>query len=117
MALRFVQGFALGGEWGGAVLLVGEHSPDRSRAFWSSFPQAGLPLGNLVATIVLLGLSSFLSPEHFLSWGWRAAFWVSASPGRSNRPIRHPESSRRAMTQLRRAEIPRGVGSWATGTR
>ncbi|MFD4254454.1 MFS transporter [Amycolatopsis thermoflava] len=76
--LRFVQGFALGGEWGGAVLLVGEHSPDRSRAFWSSWPQAGLPIGNLVATVVLLGLSGALSPEQFLSWGWRTAFWASA---------------------------------------
>lgn len=53
--LRFVQGFALGGEWGGAVLLVTEHSPRRKRAFWGSFPQAGVPLGNLLATLVLLG--------------------------------------------------------------
>ena len=75
--LRFVQGFALGGEWGGAVLLVAEHSPNKSRAFWGSFPQAGVPLGNLVATIVLLVLSATLPEEAFLSWGWRVGFWLS----------------------------------------
>jgi len=75
--LRFVQGFALGGEWGGAVLLVTEHSPNKSRAFWGSFPQAGVPLGNLLATVVLLVLSASLSEEAFLSWGWRVGFWLS----------------------------------------
>lgn len=75
--LRFVQGFALGGEWGGAVLLVAEHSPDRSRAFWGSFPQAGVPLGNLLATIVLLVLSATLSEAQFEGWGWRVGFWLS----------------------------------------
>jgi MFS family permease len=78
VVLRFVQGFAVGGEWGGAVLLVGEHSPDSRRAYWSSWPQAGLPLGNLLATIVLLALSFALPESAFLSWGWRAAFWASA---------------------------------------
>lgn len=75
--LRFIQGFALGGEWGGAVLLVVENSPNHSRAFWGSFPQAGVPLGNLLATVVLLVLSAFLSEEAFLSWGWRVGFWLS----------------------------------------
>ncbi|MGC6329771.1 MFS transporter [Rhizorhabdus sp. FW153] len=75
--LRFVQGFALGGEWGGAVLLVAEHSPNRSRAFWGSFPQAGVPLGNLLATVVLLLLSATLDETQFLSWGWRIGFWLS----------------------------------------
>ncbi len=75
--LRFIQGFALGGEWGGAVLLVTEHSPNRSRAFWGSFPQAAVPIGNLLATVVLLALSALLSDEAFLSWGWRIGFWLS----------------------------------------
>lgn len=77
VTLRFVQGFALGGEWGGAVLLVTEHSPNKSRAFWGSFPQAGVPLGNVLATVVLLLLSTFLTEEAFLAWGWRVAFWLS----------------------------------------
>ena len=76
--LRFVQGFAVGGEWGGAVLLVAEHSPRDARGFWASWPQAAVPLGNLLATGVLFGLVAVLSDEAFLSWGWRVAFWLSA---------------------------------------
>ncbi|QCP04631.1 MFS transporter [Brevibacterium sp. CS2] len=76
--LRFIQGFAVGGEWGGAVLLVAEHSPRDSRAFWSSWPQAAVPMGNLLATGVLFGLVAVLSDAAFLSWGWRVAFWLSA---------------------------------------
>ncbi|MGW0043740.1 MFS transporter [Rhodococcus sp. NPDC003348] len=78
VTLRFVQGFAVGGEWGGAVLLVAEHSPNRSRGFWASWPQAGVPAGNLVATVVLLILTTTLTDAAFLSWGWRVAFWLSA---------------------------------------
>ncbi|WP_285242088.1 MFS transporter [Pseudarthrobacter sp. fls2-241-R2A-127] len=78
VALRFIQGFALGGEWGGAVLLVAEHSPNKTRAFWSSWPQAAVPVGNLLATLVLYIMSTTLSTEAFLGWGWRVAFWLSA---------------------------------------
>ena len=77
VTLRFIQGFALGGEWGGAILLVTEHSPNRSRAFWGSFPQAAVPMGNLLATVVMLALSALLSEEAFLDWGWRVGFWLS----------------------------------------
>ena len=78
MPLRFIQGFALGGEWGGAVLLVAEHSPNKSRGFWSSWPQAAVPVGNLLATLVLFIMSNVLSSADFLGWGWRVAFWLSA---------------------------------------
>ena len=78
VVLRFIQGFAVGGEWGGAVLLVAEHSPDPKRGFWSSWPQAGVPVGNMLATVVLLALTATLTEASFLSWGWRIAFWLSA---------------------------------------
>ncbi len=78
VVLRFIQGFAVGGEWGGAVLLVAEHSPNASRGFWSSWPQAAVPVGNMLATAILLILTSTLSDAAFLSWGWRVAFWLSA---------------------------------------
>lgn len=78
VVLRFVQGFAVGGEWGGAVLLVAEHSPNESRGFWASWPQAAVPMGNLLATGVLYILSNTLSDDAFLSWGWRVAFFLSA---------------------------------------
>ena len=77
VTLRFIQGFALGGEWGGAILLVTEHSPNRSRGFWGSFPQAAVPVGNLLATVVLLILSRTLSDDAFVAWGWRIGFWLS----------------------------------------
>ncbi|MEA5154604.1 MFS transporter [Raineyella sp.] len=76
--MRFLQGFAVGGEWGGAVLLVAEHAPNKDRGFWASWPQAAVPLGNLLATVVLLVLSYTLSAEAFQSWGWRVGFWLSA---------------------------------------
>ena len=78
VVLRFLQGFAVGGEWGGAVLLVAEHSPNRERGFWASWPQAGVPVGNMLATVVLLTLTATLSETAFLSWGWRVGFWLSA---------------------------------------
>ncbi|WP_040805640.1 fosfomycin efflux MFS transporter AbaF [Nocardia concava] len=78
VTLRLIQGFAFGGEWGGAVLLVSEHSPDDRRGFWASWPQSGVPLGNVLATVVMLVLSANLSEAQFLSWGWRIGFWLSA---------------------------------------
>ena len=78
VVLRFVQGVALGGEWGGAVLLVAEHSRDDERARWTAWPQAGVPGGNLLATVVLYTMSGLLSDAAFLAWGWRVAFWLSA---------------------------------------
>ncbi|MFD3695313.1 MFS transporter [Streptomyces sp. NPDC058646] len=75
--LRLVQGFALGGEWGGAVLLVSEHGGERHRGFWASWPQAGAPGGNLLATGVLALLAAVQSEEAFLAWGWRIPFLLS----------------------------------------
>jgi MFS family permease len=72
-----VQGFALGGEWGGAVLLVAEHGKPRHRGFWASWPQAGAPGGNLLATAVLAVLAVAMSDAAFLSWGWRIPFLLS----------------------------------------
>ncbi|WP_330177096.1 MHS family MFS transporter [Streptomyces sp. NBC_01498] len=75
--LRLVQGFALGGEWGGAILLVSEHGGDERRGFWASWPQAGAPGGNLLATGVLALLAAVQSDEAFLAWGWRIPFLLS----------------------------------------
>ncbi|MFD6953701.1 MULTISPECIES: MFS transporter [unclassified Nocardiopsis] len=75
--LRVVQGFALGGEWGGAVLLVAEHGKPRHRGFWASWPQAGAPGGNLLATAVLAVLAVVMSEAAFLDWGWRIPFLIS----------------------------------------
>jgi metabolite-proton symporter len=76
--LRLVQGFALGGEWGGAVLIVSEHGGADRRGFWASWPQCGAPGGNLLATAVLAILAAAQTDEAFLSWGWRVPFLLSA---------------------------------------
>ncbi|MGY1642193.1 MFS transporter [Geodermatophilus sp. SYSU D00703] len=78
IALRLIQGFALGGEWGGAVLIVSEHGKPQHRGFWASWPQAGAPAGNLLATGVLALLAAFQSDEAFEAWGWRIPFLLSA---------------------------------------
>jgi metabolite-proton symporter len=75
--LRLVQGFALGGEWGGAVLIVSEHGDASRRGFWASWPQAGAPGGNLLATGVLAALAAWQPDDQFLAWGWRIPFLLS----------------------------------------
>ncbi|WP_201299782.1 MFS transporter [Streptomyces mexicanus] len=75
--LRLIQGFALGGEWGGAVLLVSEHGDARRRGFWASWPQTGAPAGQLLATGVLSLLTAVLSDGAFGDWGWRIPFLLS----------------------------------------
>jgi metabolite-proton symporter len=79
VVLRFAQGLGLGGEWGGAVLMSLEHgAPDR-RGLNASWPQVGVPVGNLLAAGVLALLNGVLSEEAFLSWGWRVAFLLSGA--------------------------------------
>ena len=75
---RLLQGFAVGGEWGGAVLMAAEHGDDSRRGFWTSWPQAGVALGNLLATGVLFVLAAVQSDADFQAWGWRIPFLLSA---------------------------------------
>ena len=78
IALRLVQGFAVGGEWGGAVLMVAEHGDSERRGFWASWPQAGVAAGSLLATGVLALMAGVQSEADFLAWGWRVPFLLSA---------------------------------------
>jgi len=77
VVLRFLQGLGLGGEWGGAVIMSVEHGGSGRRGFNASWPQVGVPAGNLLAAAVLWVLSSTLSDAAFLSWGWRVPFLLS----------------------------------------
>jgi MFS family permease len=77
LLLRIVQGFALGGEWAGAVLLAVEHSPPRKRGLFGSVPQVGLALGLALGTGVFALLQVVLPDEAFLTYGWRIAFLFS----------------------------------------
>jgi MFS family permease len=76
IALRVAQGFAVGGEWGGAVLMAVEHSPKGKRGFYGSWPQVGVPVGLLLSTGVF-ALITKLPEEILFSWGWRVAFLLS----------------------------------------
>src|SRR5215210_9116487 len=78
VVLRFVQGLGLGGEWGGAVLMVAEHGDERRRGLNSSWPQVGVPAGNLLSAGVLAIMATVLSDDAFSSWGWRIPFLLSA---------------------------------------
>ena len=75
--LRFAQGLAIGGQWGGAMLLVTESAPADKRGFWGSFAQAGAPVGVILANIAFIGISAAVSEEAFMSWGWRVPFLAS----------------------------------------
>ena len=74
---RLVQGFALGGEWGGAVLMSVEHAPDERRGYYGSIVALGLPAGIVLSNAVFLGASLAADPTEFLSWGWRVPFLAS----------------------------------------
>jgi MFS transporter, MHS family, shikimate and dehydroshikimate transport protein len=77
VVLRILQGFAVGGEWGGAVLMTVEHAPDHKRGFYSSWVQMGVPAGIVLANGVFLLFETSLSEEAFLAWGWRVPFLLS----------------------------------------
>ncbi len=74
--LRLIQGFGVGGEWGGAVLMAVEHAPAGARGFYGSWVQIGVPAGLLLSTAVFAQFAR-LPEEQFLSWGWRVPFLVS----------------------------------------
>jgi MFS family permease len=75
--LRLAQGFCVGGEWGGAVLMAVEHAPAGKRGFYGAFPQMGAPAGVAIATLAFL-LVAQLPDEAFFTWGWRVPFLFSA---------------------------------------
>jgi MFS family permease len=77
VALRFLQGFAIGGQWGGATLLITETAPAARRGFYGSFAQVGAPVGVLLANAIFFAFSSSLSADEFASLGWRIPFVLS----------------------------------------
>ena len=78
IVLRVLQGVAIGGEWGGAVLMAVEYAPRNRRGLFGSLPQMGLALGLILGTGVFALLETALSDDDFLAWGWRIAFLFSA---------------------------------------
>ncbi|MGW9415502.1 MFS transporter [Arthrobacter cupressi] len=77
LLLRVIQGLALGGEWGGAVLMTVEHAPPARRGFFGSLVQVGVPAGTLIANVAFLLVASMVSEDALHSWGWRIPFLAS----------------------------------------
>lgn len=75
-SLRFIQGLSLGGEWGGAVLMVVEHAPKNRRAIYGAMPQLGSPIGTVMSSGVI-AIVTLLPHESLISWGWRLPFLLS----------------------------------------
>ena len=77
-SLRFAQGLAIGGQWGGAMLLVTESAPSDQRGYYGAFAQAGAPVGVILANLAFITTSALVSEESFYAWGWRIPFLASA---------------------------------------
>jgi MFS family permease len=77
VALRFIQGLAIGGQWGGAMLLVTESAPSDQRGWYGAYAQAGAPIGVILANLAFIGVSSSMSDDAFMDWGWRLPFIAS----------------------------------------
>ena len=75
--LRFVQGLAVGGQWGGAVLLATESAPNDKRGFYGSFAQVGVPVGVILANLIFLAVTAAVAPDFFQAYGWRIPFLLS----------------------------------------
>ncbi len=72
--LRFAQGLAIGGQWGGAMLLVTESAPADKRGYYGAYAQAGAPAGVILANLAFIIISSSVSEQAFMDWGWRVPF-------------------------------------------
>lgn len=77
VVLRFIQGLAVGGQWGGAALLAIESAPANRQGFFGSFVQIGVPLGVLLANLIFFLIGAQLAPDAFMTWGWRVPFLLS----------------------------------------
>jgi MFS transporter, MHS family, shikimate and dehydroshikimate transport protein len=75
--LRILQGLAVGGQWGGAVLIATEYAPADRKGFYGSFPQLGVPIAVILSNGIFLGLEAGLGEEAFATWGWRVPFLLS----------------------------------------
>lgn len=78
LVLRLAQGFALSGEYSGAIVYVAENAPANKRGYYTGFIQATVPIGLLLCLVVVIAVQSAMSPEAFNSWGWRLPFLSSA---------------------------------------
>jgi MFS family permease len=109
VSLRFLQGFALGGEWGGAVLMSVEHAPKGKRGLFGSFVALGLPAGIILSNLVFLMASTVVSPAQFASWAWRVPFLASGVLVAFGFFVRLRVAESPVFDELRRAQLTRSL--------
>ena len=114
VTLRLIQGAALGGEWGGAVLMVTEYAPKGKRGFYGSWPQIGFAGGLALSTSIIWIMSTSLSDAAFESWGWRVPFFASGA-ARRGRPVDPPEDRGDARVHRAAAEAGAREGAGRRG--
>ena len=114
VTLRLIQGAALGGEWGGAVLMVTEYAPKGKRGFYGSWPQIGFAGGLAISTSIIWIMSTSLSDAAFESWGWRVPFFASGA-ARRGRPVDPPEDRGDARVHRAAAEAGAREGAGRRG--
>jgi metabolite-proton symporter len=118
---RFGQGFGLGGEWGGAILLATENAPPGKQNWYGMFPQLGAPIGFILSAGVFLFLGGVLTEAQFLSWGWRVPFLASALLVLVGLYVRlritETPAFRRALEKNERVQLPMAVVFRAHGGR
>lgn len=100
IALRLVQGIAVGGERGGAVLIAGEHAPQGRRTFFASFPQLGSPAGLILSMLAFQAVAS-LDNDALMSWRWRVPFLASGIHGVQD----HPRARTAVLSRLKEVEL------------
>jgi MFS family permease len=109
VVLRIIQGIAVGGEWGGAILIASENAPKGKGIMYAAFAQQGSPAGNLLATLVFFGLSA-LPVSEFMLWGWRIPFLLSAALVIVGMVIRlkleESDDMKRLMKQKKTVKLP-----------
>ncbi|MHB9799680.1 MFS transporter [Pseudomonas sp. MT3] len=109
VVLRIIQGIAVGGEWGGAILIASESAPKGKGILYAAFAQQGSPTGNLLATVVFFALSSLPASE-FILWGWRIPFLLSAALVIIGMVIRlrleESEDMKRLLQQKKTVKLP-----------
>jgi metabolite-proton symporter len=118
---RFGQGFGLGGEWGGAILLATENAPPGKQNWYGMFPQLGAPIGFILSASVFLLLGGLLDEAQFLAWGWRVPFLASAALVLVGLYVRlritETPAFRRALEKNERVQLPLAVVFRAHGRR
>ncbi|QQQ79172.1 MHS family MFS transporter [Saccharothrix sp. 6-C] len=106
VVLRVVQGIAVGGEWGGAVLMSAEHAT-RRRGLWAGFTNAGAPCGMVLSTLALTATAALVGERAFLDWGWRIPFLISVVLLGVGLFVRHRVEETPAFRAVRDAGVKR----------